>query len=87
MMTRLLLPLLLAGCASTSVSNPKQIDGNAAMSPICLFWCINTKTVTVQEGANVHGTGGAVSISKPLTESISSTTSETVTDTSTQGNK
>jgi hypothetical protein len=83
----LLLLALLSGCGSVQVSNPKQVDGNSAMQPLCIFWCISTKTVTVQEGANVQGASGTVSISKPLTESVSSTVTETVTDTTTETSK
>ena len=62
--------LLLAGCAA----NPKQVEGNAPINPLCFVWCHSTKAVTVQEGAKIDGAAGAVSISKPITETTTQNT-------------
>jgi hypothetical protein len=70
--------LLLPGCASTHVPNAKQVEGNSVMQPACLWFCWATKAVTVQEGADIRGnTGTPITIQKPLTESITQTTTET----------
>jgi hypothetical protein len=69
--------LLLAGCTA---AGPKQLDADTPMSPVCFFWCINTKTITLQEGAQIQGATAPVSISKPLTETVSTTVTETQTE-------
>lgn len=73
--------ILLSGCSTTGVMNPKQVEGNATEQPLCLFWCNVVKTITVQEGAKVTSDSGSVSIAKPLTPSVTFT--ETVTDSTT----
>jgi hypothetical protein len=75
------LALLLSGCSTTGVMNPKQVEGNATEQPLCLFWCNVVKTITVQEGAKVTSDSGSVSIAKPLNPSVTFT--ETVTDSTT----